>query len=457
MSSSRIAVVGAFVVGGVLLFGAGLFLIGDRRLLFADQMEINTAFGKVTGLQVGTKVRVAGLDAGEVLELTIPPVPSEKFRVRMRLRRDLSHLVRTDSVCAIQTDGIVGSAFIQVSPGTDAAPPVPPGGMIAGNDPVEFADVIKEGRDTFRTVAQEFVGLTHDVSETIGSLNEATQTVNTILVDADQELKKMTAAGTGAIDEIRLTLADARGVVADVKAGRGTVGQLLTDDGLYKRITGAATEVERTMGNMQAATNRVRETIDAVTARDGTAQQILTALRDTMADTREVMADMSEASEALKRNFLFRGFFRDRGFFDLDTVSRDMYQAGSLAGKDRTALKVWLDASMLFTTAPDGTEQLSADGRRRLDSAMAEFARYPRDSPLVVEGYAEATQGGEAYLTSTDRASLVRDYLLARFRRKATLTGVMPMGSLAAGSPRGDNRWAGVALALFVKNTALAP
>ncbi len=42
MTRMRTAVVGAFVLGGLLLFGGGLFLIGDRRLLFVDQFELNS-------------------------------------------------------------------------------------------------------------------------------------------------------------------------------------------------------------------------------------------------------------------------------------------------------------------------------------------------------------------------------------------------------------------------------
>src|SRR5262249_9488366 len=94
-------------------------------------------------------------------------------------------------------------------------------------------------------------------------------------------------------------------------------------------------------------------------------------------------------------------------------------------------------------------------GRRRLDSAMADLVRYPRDSPLVVEGYAESFSGQVPYLRSVDRAQLVRDYLVTRFRRQTTLTDIMPMGETAVGSPRGDNLWSGVALALFVRNDVL--
>ena len=126
-----------------------------------------------------------------------------------------------------------------------------------------------------------------------------------------------------------------------------------------------------------------------------------------------------------------------------------------LEGRDRTALRIWIDAGGMFARGPDGAEQLTVAGRRRLDSAMADFVRYPRDTPLVVEGYAGAGDGETPYLVSVDRAQIVRDYLLGRFRRQTTLTDIMPLSDEAPGSPRGDGRWSGVALALFVSNDAL--
>lgn len=454
MSTSRQAIVGAFVVGGVLLFAGGLFLIGDRRLLFAPQLELNTAFGKVSGLQVGTTVRVSGFDAGEVLDIQLPAGPSEKFVVRMRLREDLRPLVRIDSVCAVQTDGIVGSAFIQIGRGSDAARMVEPGDTLAGTDPVDFSDLIEEGRTTFRTVAREIVNLSGEIAQVIDPLGETVRTANALIEDVGSDVQAITRAGVQVTEEARVVITDARGIVSDLRSGRGTIGRLLTDEAPYQRWVGMTNEAEQAVANVRAATERARALVDGIAARDGAAQQIVQTLRDTLADTREVMSDLSEGTEALKRNFLFRGFFRDRGFFDLDAITREGYLAGALERHDRTAVRIWVDAPGLFATAPDGAELLTEAGRRRLESAMADLVRYPRDSPLVVEGYADATAGESAYLVSADRALLVRDYLVSRFRRRVTLTGIMPMSDRAVGSPRGD-RWSGVALALFVRNDAL--
>ena len=264
MGTIRTAVVGAFVLGGTLLFAAGLFLIGDRRLLFEPQFELSTTFGKVSGLQIGTKVRVAGFDAGEVLEVLIPSLPSQKFVVRMRLREDLRALVRVDSVCAVQTDGIVGNAFIQIGRGTDAARIVVPGDTLEGADPVEFADLIQEGRETFRTVARQIVDLSDEVSEAIGPLTDTARTASTLLVEIGNDVKAITETGSRATEDARVVIADTRGIVNDIRAGRGTIGQLLTDDSQYKRWVGIANEAEKTAANLRMATERARSLIEGV-------------------------------------------------------------------------------------------------------------------------------------------------------------------------------------------------
>lgn len=456
MTPFRGALVGAFVLAGLVLFGGGLFLIGDRRLLFDRQFELNSTFSKVTGLQVGTRVRLAGIDAGEVLEIRLPSRPSDSFRVRMRIREDLRPLIRKDSVAAVQTDGIVGNAFIQISVGTEAAPAVAPGDTIEGRDPIEFADLIQEGRETFRTVSREVVALKDDVSRTIDALTDTVTTANAVLTDVGGDVGRLTEASTRVVEDVRGSLGDVRGLVADVRGGRGTLGQLFTDRALYERMTAVSREAELAMQNLRATTDRARAAVEQFTAPEGTAAQVAATLRNTLAEVQEVASDLAEGTEALKRNFLFRGFFRDRGFFDLDTISREAYLAGALEGEDRTAIRIWIDAAHLFTRDDQGAERLTDAGRRRIDSAMADLIRYPRDSPLVIEGYAESRDGQAAYLISVDRAQAVRDYVVSRYRRQTTLTTIMPMSDVAPGSPRGDNRWSGVALAMFVDNAALA-
>lgn len=452
MERKRGAWVGAFVLGGLLLFAAGLFLIGDRRLLFTRSFEVGTTFGKVTGVQIGTRVRLAGLDVGEVLEIRLPSRPSEKFLVRMRIRDDLRRLVRADSVAAIQTDGLVGAKFVQVSVGSDNAPMVEPGAVLAGNDPIEFGDLLQEGRDTFRLVSREVIDLTGDVSNALVALTRIVDTTDTVVANVGNEVQHVGAVGVRVAGDVENVVNDVRGIVDGVRAGQGTIGKLFTDTAFYDRMNTIGQEVAESARVARQTATITRNAVDGFVAPEGLGPQFAQNIRNTLAGIEEVTSDLAEGAEALKRNFFFRGFFRSRGFFDLDAISREAYQAGLLERDNRTAVRIWLNAGVLFAREADGAERLTAEGRRRIDSAMAQLVQYPRDSPLIVEGYAQGTDEATAFLASVDRATSVRDYVMSRFRRQATLTDVMPLSDEAIGSPSGDGRWAGVALAMYVRN-----
>src|SRR4029453_3904800 len=111
----------------------------------------------------------------------------------------------------------------------------------------------------------------------------------------------------------------------------------------------------------------------------GAAKGLTSTLQQTLTAARDAMSDLADTTEALKRNFFFRGFFNRRGYFDLDDVSPSDYRRGALQTHDRQVLKIWLSAGVLFAKAASGQEILTEDGKTRLDSAMSGFLRYPRN------------------------------------------------------------------------------
>src|SRR5688572_33111590 len=130
MASFEKSAMGAFVIGGFVLFAAGLFLIGDRRMLFSDSGEYYSEFAQVSSLDVGATVRVAGMNAGEVLEVQVPTAPEGKFRIKFSIADKLRPIVRTDSVASLQTDGLLGNKYLMVSAGTELAGSAPKGNTL---------------------------------------------------------------------------------------------------------------------------------------------------------------------------------------------------------------------------------------------------------------------------------------------------------------------------------------
>jgi phospholipid/cholesterol/gamma-HCH transport system substrate-binding protein len=449
MSLARLAGIGAFVLGGLLLFAVGLFLIGDRRGLFREQFELYTEFSRLGGLESGATVRVAGMEAGEVVEIRVPVSPAAPFRVRMRVRQDLQRLVRRDSVASIQNDGLVGNKFVHVEAGTPSAPAVAPGETIPGRDPFDLADLLQQASETIRTINTSVTALASEIEVAVATVSTTARHASVLVQDVGDDVRVISEAGA------RIA-SDMQAISRDVRSGRGTVGKLVTDDELYRRATEIARQVEETIGNVQAATAQARQALASFTAKDGPAQGLSGDVRQTMDQAREAMSDLAENAEALKHNWFFRGFFKRRGYFDLNDLTVQEYVEGALDGDTRKPLRIWLRGPLLFEEVPGAGNVLSEGGRARLDSAMSTFLRYPRNSPLVIEGYATAPTRDERFLRARDRSAAVLEYLREKFQLDGEHVAIMPIGAPAPGSPGGGDTWDGVALALFVDKAALA-
>ena len=447
MARNRFVAVGAFVVFGLLLFALGLFFIGSRRMLFNDSFDAYAEFSNISGLQNGAIVRVAGMDAGEVKEIRVPPSPSAKFRVMLRIREDLHPLIRVDSVATIQTDGLVGNKYIQVDAGTDQAQVVPPKGTIQSREPFDLSAMLQRMNDTIDLVSKAIVDVKSGIEDALGSVTDTAKDAQALMNDLGTDARAIMASA-------QKVSGDLNTIVAGVRAGKGSVGKLLNDDALYTSVKGMAADAEKAVASLREASEQAKGAIADLRGENGPMKGITGSLQQTLASAKDAMADLAENTEALKRNFLFRGFFNKRGYFDLDEITVQQYRQGALETKDRHVLRIWVAATVLFEKDAKGQERLSDGGRARLDSAMSEFLRYPRNSPFVVEGYAQEVTNDQRFLLSRRRAQLVRDYLVGKFGRDSNFVAVMPMGQEATGSPAGD-RWDGVALALFVATSAM--
>jgi phospholipid/cholesterol/gamma-HCH transport system substrate-binding protein len=444
---ARPVLVGVFVIGGIVLFTAGLFLIGNRRMLFTETFHVYAEFAGIAALDNGAKVRVAGMDAGEVENIRVPAGPAGRFRIRMRVREDLHPLIRLDSVATIQNDGLVGNKFVQIESGSEGSPVVPDTGTIQSREPFDIADLMQKMSDTIDSVNTMLVDVKKNLDTALASVSDVASDAQTLMNEVSGDVRTILASTD------RMT-ADLTAIVDGVRKGHGTIGKFVNDDALYNNVKTMMADAEKAVTNVREASEQAKDAIADLRGEGGPVKGVTGHLQQTLAAARDAMTDLAENTEALKRNFFFRGFFNRRGYFDLDDVTPAEYRQGALATGDRRVLKIWLGANVLFETDANGEDRLTAGGQARLDSAMSQYVRYPRSSPLVIETYSQEATGAARYLTGTRRAKLVRDYLVSKFQLDTKYVATMLLGTEAKDSPSG-NTWDGIALALFVPATAL--
>jgi phospholipid/cholesterol/gamma-HCH transport system substrate-binding protein len=443
---ARLAGVGVFVLAGFVLFAIALFMIGERQLAFAQRFVIYTEFTTITGLQPGAIVRVSGAPAGSVTGIDPPADPEAKFRVRLEITEDLHQLVRTDSVAAIQTEGLLGGSFLAVSTGTNDAPRAPDGSTLPSREPFLLADLFQQMSDTVAKVNATIDTLTTGIAETLVSVDTTVDNANALINDISDDVRILASAGA------RIT-SDAAQIAESIRKGEGTVGKLLNDDELYQRVTGIARSAETIAADTQRVVQQARQALDRLQAQDGQTAGVTASLKQTLGEAQTAMTGLSENMEALKRSFFFRGFFNRRGYFNLADISPDEYRKGVLTkGSNRRASRVWLRDDDLFVK-PQGSndgEQLTNEGRARLDAALAPNLPRVADSIVMIEGYSWSGSVPRQYVESRARAALVRQYLIERFHLDPDGVGLMPLGADAVGSPQGAT-WSGIALAVFVE------
>ena len=464
--------IGLFVIGGLVLFGIGMFLIGDRRQLFARHTEYHTEFTNLSGLTPGAKVRVSGLDAGEVLTIDVPDSPAARFRLRFRIDARLRALVRTDSVVTIDSEGVVGGNYLSVRPGSSQAPQADALATIPSAEPTELSALLTSSAGLLDDVKGALKGVTaavSNVNDVVVGLKEGRGTAGMLLRDdalASDIRRPVAAAGSSVRD-----------IAADLQNGRGAVGMLLRDEAV-------AGQIREAVANSRAATvdlGQVTRKADALITDLGSRQiphkagELVDHLRDSAQHIHQITSDISkpdqagmsaganiraslsnvnlatanlaDASEAAKHNFLLRGFFNKRGYYSLADISPDRYRRDG-AFTNRSNRRVWLSGAELFQSGSNG-EELSERGKALLQAALTQTSESFAERAIVIEGYANGGAPADQLRISRSRAMAVRQYVQQRFELDPKNLGVVPMNSAP---PKGVARaiWDGVCIVVLL-------
>lgn len=99
----------------VLVVAAGFMVWGFGQGFRREQgYEVRASFPDVDGVSVGTEVRLAGVRIGRVSNVTLNP---QTFMADASLTLPSHISVPSDSAALIQSDGLLGGAYIQIQPG----------------------------------------------------------------------------------------------------------------------------------------------------------------------------------------------------------------------------------------------------------------------------------------------------------------------------------------------------
>ena len=451
--NKRLAIVGAFIVSGVLLFTIGIFLIGDQYQVFSRHEELYVEMANVDGLSPGTNVRVEGLTAGEVKGIGLPDHPSGKFRLKLQIADKVRSLIREDSIATVETDGLVGDKYLFIRNGSDQSPEAANGSTIPSKEPIELSAVI---------------------AKVSGVVDQANTTISDVHVRLD-----------GVLDDFKTTVDNTNGLITDARSTKGTIGSLLNDPGTAAHVRQTATNAEQASANLQQASEQARQFVadfqsrnlpakvdDSVTnvrhaseQIDKASQQVNATLtealasdrsgasaaqnvRETLSNVNLATANLADDTEAIKHEFFFRGFFKKRGFYSLSELTREEYRNNRFF-QDARNRRFWLGTES-FTRDANGMDTLSVEGKAQIDQIVGSAGDVIAELPIMIEGYSTDPLPYREIVLSNAHSLTVAHYMEERFKLHSPNVGTI---SLDSKPPQGSGKdsWNGAAIVLLTQ------
>ncbi len=306
---------GAFVLGGLVFLVLLLYMIGKNRNLFGKSSELKARFENVHGLVAGNNVRFSGIQAGTVENVKI--LSDTVIEVTLLVDKKLQGIIRRNAVVSISTDGLVGNKVVNIVPGHIPGPLAEEGDLLTTRKAVATDEML-----------QTLYKTNLDVAIIAADLKTAVQRINssnalwTLLNDETlpQGLRASVASLRSATQKADNMVGQLDAIVTDVKNGKGSVGALLTDTSFARNLNEAvlkiryvgeeadslAGEINKVVAGLRNDINNGQGAVNALLKDTGMVLKLNTSLDNIQKGTDAFNQNM----EALKHNFLLRGYFR---------------------------------------------------------------------------------------------------------------------------------------------------
>lgn len=161
--------VGIFVFVGLLVLTYLVLSIGDFKTLSLGY-EINFIFNFANGVKIGAPVRFAGVDVGEVKEISFI-LFSDDAKTKVRIAGSISQAIKipADSEVWVNTLGLLGEKYIEIMPGKDYNNILAPEQSLIGVDPIPMQEISVLAKNIAQHLDESILGI-RNKEGTVGKL-----------------------------------------------------------------------------------------------------------------------------------------------------------------------------------------------------------------------------------------------------------------------------------------------
>lgn len=191
-----------------------------------QRYELKTRFSDVKGLKSGAVVRVAGVEVGKVTEVELSGAEVE---VLLEVKKGNEQRITTDSRASIGSLSLLGEPVIDVSPATTGTP-------LNGGDTIPSVPAKGELADTMEEAKRSL----EQLSGILADLRAGKGTIGKLFTDDSMH------------KELNALLASSEGVISGIRQGRGSLGRFANDPAVYDHLNASLADLKEMMRGIRA-------------------------------------------------------------------------------------------------------------------------------------------------------------------------------------------------------------
>ncbi|MET4141728.1 MlaD family protein [Pedobacter sp. UYP1] len=305
---------GAFVLSALVLMIFAFFIIGKNNNIFGNDFRLKVRFSNLNGLTKGNNVLFSGLQAGTVKEVEL--INDSTIEVTMQINSKVKSFIHKNALAAVGTEGLMGNKVVNISPVKGISKKVEEGDLLKVKNTANMDEIIaklSKTNDNVASISEVLKGtvLRIDSSAILKLIND-----QSIGINLKASLKNIYKTTSNA-NEMTIGL---NHLVNDIKKGKGTAGLLLTDTLMASTLKDAIVQIKAAGVNANQMTNQMNTMVKDLNHELTNGKGPLnTLLKDsltaknislTIENLQKGTDGFNQNMEALKHNFLFRGYFR---------------------------------------------------------------------------------------------------------------------------------------------------
>jgi phospholipid/cholesterol/gamma-HCH transport system substrate-binding protein len=314
-SHRRNIILGLFVVLGVALFVYGIFQVGTREEMFKKTIIVTTRFSNTNGLKAGSNVRYNGVKVGNVKAVTL--INDTTVQVEIKVEENKRPYILKNVIAAIASDGLMGDKFVNLTANTSGAgntAMIENGDVIDSKNPLNTDEVLQ----TLNATNENVKVISENLKELTSSLSSENGTIQALYKDPKMATDlKSSFSNLNLITNTVLSVSNnLQQITYQIQSGKGTIGEILNDTTLGNNLASTLSKLKATADDLNKVSGQLSVTMEHVNSGDGAVSMVLTdtafssSFRQSILNIRSASDKLDQNMEALKHNFLLRGYFR---------------------------------------------------------------------------------------------------------------------------------------------------